>query len=153
MTLEEKIGQMMQVEHGSLVEESDIERYALGSLLAGGNGDPKSNSLQDWTAMYDRYQAHTAQARLKIPLLFGVDALHGHNNVVGAVVFPHNIGLGATRDATLVEEIARATALEVRATGINWSLAPVVAGARAIRWGRTSESYSEDPQVGGKLGA
>jgi beta-glucosidase len=153
MTLEEKIGQMIQLEHGSLIEEADIEKYFMGSLLAGGNGDPKSNSLQDWTDMYDRYQAHTEKTRLKIPLLFGVDALHGHNNVVGAVVFPHNIGLGASRDAALVEEIGRVTAEEVRATGIQWSFAPCLAVVKDQRWGRTYESFSEDSQVVAELGA
>jgi beta-glucosidase len=153
MTLDEKLGQMIQLEHGSLIDESDIEKYFLGSLLAGGNGDPKSNSLQDWTDMYDRYQSHTAKTRLKIPLLFGVDALHGHNNVVGAVVFPHNIGLGAARDAALIEEIGRVTAEEVRATGIQWTFAPCLAVVKDVRWGRTYESFSEDSQLVAELGA
>jgi beta-glucosidase len=153
MTLEEKIGQMTQAEQDKLADLKDIQTYFLGSLLSGGNSDPKTNSLQDWTDMYDRYQAQALQTRLKVPLLYGVDAVHGHNNVLGAVVFPHNIGLGATRDARLVEEAARVTAEEVRATGIQWTFAPCIAVARDIRWGRTYESFSEDPELVAELGA
>jgi beta-glucosidase len=151
MTLDEKVGQMTQGEH-PLADEADVERYFLGSVLSGGNADPKSNGLQDWTDLYDRYQSRALRTRLKIPLLYGVDAVHGHNNVAGAVVFPHNIGLGATRDAKLVEEVARVTAAEVRATGIQWTFAPSVAVARDQRWGRTYESFSEDPQLVAALG-
>jgi beta-glucosidase len=103
--------------------------------------------------MYDRFQARALKTRLGIPILYGVDAVHGHNNVIGAVVFPHNIGLGATRDARLVEEVARITAEEVRATGIQWTFAPCVAVVRDERWGRTYESYSEDPALVAELGA
>src|SRR5262245_3777201 len=95
MTLDEKIGQMTQAEQHQLKDEKDIETYFLGSLLSGGDSDPKTNSLQDWTDTYDRFQAHTANTRLRIPLLYGIDAVHGHNNVEGAVIFPHNVGLGA----------------------------------------------------------
>jgi beta-glucosidase len=150
MTLDEKIGQMVQAEQ--LADEKDIETYFLGSLLSGGDSDPKTNSLQDWTDMYDRYQARALKTRLKIPLLYGVDAVHGHNNVIGAVVFPHHIGLGATRNAKLVEEIGRITAKEVRATGIQWAFAPCVAVVRDERWGRTYESFSEDPALVAELG-
>lgn len=153
MTLEEKIGQMVQAEQHQLVDEKDIETWFLGSLLSGGGSDPKTNSLQDWTDMFDRYQSHALRTRLRIPLLYGVDAVHGHNNVVGAVVFPHNVGLGATRDPKLVEEIARITAAEVRATGIQWTFAPCLAVARDERWGRTYESFSEDPALVAELGA
>jgi beta-glucosidase len=103
--------------------------------------------------MYDGYQKVALQTRLKIPILYGVDAVHGHNNVLGAVVYPHNIALGATRDPKLVEEIARLTAEEVRATGIQWAFAPCVAVARDERWGRTYESFSEDPSLVVELGA
>jgi len=151
MTLAEKIGQMTQAEQGKL-DLADIETYALGSVLSGGNADPATNSFADWREMYDQHQARALKTRLGIPILYGVDALHGHNNVVGAVVFPHNIGLGATRDPRLVEDIARATALEVRATGIQWAFAPCVAVPRDKRWGRTYEGYSEDPQVVAELG-
>jgi beta-glucosidase len=154
MTLEEKVGQMTQAEQEKLADVRDIQTYFLGSLLSGGSSDPKAgNSLQAWTEMYDGYQKQALQTRLKIPLLYGVDAVHGHNNVLGAVVFPHNIGLGATRDPKLVEEIERITAEEVRATGIQWSFAPCVAVARDERWGRTYESFSEDPALVAELGA
>jgi beta-glucosidase len=153
MTLDEKVGQMTQAEQHQLKDEADIATYFLGSLLSGGDSDPRTNSLQDWTDMYDRFQSRALKTRLGIPILYGVDAVHGHNNVIGAVVFPHNIGLGATRDARLVEEIARITAAEVRATGIQWTFAPCVAVVRDERWGRTYESYSEDPALVAELGA
>ena len=152
MTLEEKIGQMVQAEQDKLTDDKDIETYFLGSVLSGGDSDPKTNSLQDWTDMYDRYQARALKTRLKIPLLYGVDAVHGHNNVIGAVLFPHHIGLGATRDAKLVQEIGRVTAEEVRATGIQWAFAPCVAVGRDERWGRTYESFSEEPTLVAELG-
>jgi beta-glucosidase len=153
MTLDEKIGQMTQAEQHQLVDDRDVETYFLGSVLSGGDSDPKTNSLQDWTDTYDRLQARALETRLGIPMLYGVDALHGHNNVEGAVIFPHNIGLGATRDPALVEEIARVTAKEVRATGIQWTFAPCVTVPRDVRWGRSYEGYSEDPALVAKLGA
>ena len=154
MTLDEKVGQMTQAEQDKLADPSDIERYFLGSLLSGGSSDPKpGNSLKAWTDMYDGYQAHALRTRLKIPILYGVDAVHGHNNVLGAVVFPHHIGLGATRDVKLVEEVERVTAEEVRATGIQWAFGPCIAVARDDRWGRTYESYSEDPALVAEMGA
>src|SRR2546428_583301 len=152
MTLDEKIGQMVQAEQDKLTDEKDIETYFLGSLLSGGDSDPRTNSLQDWTDMYDRYQSRALKTRLKIPLLYGVDAVHGHHNVIGAVVFPHHIGLGATRDAKLVQEIGRVTAEEVRATGIQWAFAPCVAVVRDERWGRTYESFAEEPTLVAELG-
>ncbi len=154
MTLEEKIGQMTQPDQSFLKDPADIENYFLGSVLSGGNSDPKAgNSLQAWTDLYDQLQAHSQKTRLRIPLLYGVDAVHGHNNVLGAVVFPHNIGLGCTRDAALVEEVARITAEEVRATGINWAFAPCVTVPQDERWGRTYEGFSEDPRLVRRLGA
>ena len=152
MTLEEKVGQMVQAEQDQVGDGKDIETYFLGSLLSGGNSDPKTNSLQDWTDLYDRVQSHALKTRLKIPLLYGIDAVHGHGNVLGAVIFPHHIGLGATRDAALVEEVQRVTAKEVRATGIHWVFAPCVTVARDERWGRTYESFSEDPALVAELG-
>ncbi|HSB61917.1 MAG TPA: glycoside hydrolase family 3 N-terminal domain-containing protein [Vicinamibacteria bacterium] len=153
MTLEEKVGQMTQPEHGFIKDPGDVAAYFVGSVLSGGNADPRTNSLQDWTDLYDAYQSHALKTRLRIPLLYGVDAVHGHNNVLGAVVFPHNVGLGATRNAKLVEEIGRVTAREVRATGIQWAFAPCVAVPRDERWGRTYEGFSEDPSLVAELGA
>ena len=153
MSLEEKVGQMVQAEITGLKDEGDVEKYFLGSLLSGGNADPKTgNGLNDWTDMYDGYQTRALKTRLAIPILYGVDAVHGHNNVLGAVVFPQNIGLGCTRSARLVEESARVTAVEVRATGINWTFAPCVAVPRDERWGRTYEGFGETPELAGVLG-
>jgi beta-glucosidase len=154
MTLEEKIGQMTQAENCKLQSDTDIQKYFLGSVLSGGNADPENgNSLQAWTDLYDRYQKQALQTRLAIPILYGIDALHGHNNVLGAVIFPHNIGLGCTRDPNLVREIARITALEIRATGINWTFAPCVTVPQDIRWGRTYEGFSENTELVKILGA
>ena len=152
MTLDEKVGQMTQAEMHQLVDIKDVETYFLGSILSGGDSDPKTNSLADWTDTYDRLQTHALATRLKIPILYGVDAVHGHNNVIGATVFPHNVGLGATGNAKLVEEIGVATAKEVRATGIQWTFAPCVAVVRDERWGRTYESFGEDPKLVATLG-
>lgn len=154
MTLAEKIGQMTQAEISGLEDPDDVQTYFLGSVLSGGNADPAAgNSLEAWTAAYEDLQRRALQTRLGIPLLYGVDAVHGHSNVLGAVIFPHNIGLGATRNAELVERVNRVTAAEVKATGINWNFAPCVCVARDIRWGRTYESFAEDPGVAGELGA
>lgn len=153
MTLDEKIGQMTQAEQDALKDLSDIDTLFLGSVLSGGNSDPKEgNSLQAWTAMYERVQARTQLTRLKIPLLYGVDAVHGHSNVVGAVIFPHNIGLGCTRNPRIVERAARVTADEVLATGIQWTFAPCVAVPRDERWGRTYEGFGETPELAVSLG-
>ena len=154
MTLAEKIGQMTQVDQEYLPDPGDIERYFIGSLLSGGNSDPADgNTLQAWTDLYERYQAHTRNTRLQIPLLYGVDAVHGHSNVLGAVIFPHNIGLGATRNAELVRRISEITAKEMRATGIHWTFAPCICVPRDERWGRSYEGFSEDPELVAELGA
>jgi beta-glucosidase len=148
MTLDEKIGQMTQPEQDALKDPGDLENLFIGSVLSGGNSDPKEgNSLEAWTNLYNRIQEHSARTRLKIPILYGIDAVHGHNNVLGAVIFPHNIGLGCTRNPALVEKISRATAEEVRATGIQWAFAPCVTVPQDIRWGRTYEGFSEDPNI------
>ncbi len=153
MTLEEKIGQMTQADYGSLKDPADIENYFLGSVLSGGDSDPKEgNSLQAWTDLYDNLQQRTGKTRLRIPILYGIDAVHGHHNVLGAVVFPHNIGLGCTRNPALVEKMERITAEEVRATGINWVFAPCVTVPQDERWGRTYEGFSEDPKLVAELG-
>ncbi|HEX8920869.1 MAG TPA: glycoside hydrolase family 3 N-terminal domain-containing protein, partial [Pyrinomonadaceae bacterium] len=153
MTLDEKIGQMTQAEQDALKDPADIETYFLGSLLSGGSSDPKAgNSLEAWTELYDRYQTRAMKTRLAIPLLYGIDAVHGHNNVLGATVFPHNIGLGCTRNPRLIEAAARVTAEEVRATGIQWTFAPCVTVVRDERWGRTYEGFGESPELARDLG-
>ncbi|MGC3961707.1 MAG: glycoside hydrolase family 3 N-terminal domain-containing protein [Verrucomicrobiota bacterium] len=153
MTLAEKIGQMTQVDSNALHDKADIQKYALGSVLSGGGSDPKDNTPQSWLQLANECQAWAQKTRLKIPLLYGVDAVHGHNNVLGAVIFPHHIGLGATRNVALVEQAARVTAKEIAGTGINWNFAPCVAVAQDARWGRTYESYSDSPELAGALGA
>lgn len=153
MTLAEKIGQMTQVDTAALADKSHIQKYALGSVLSGGGSDPADNTPQSWLQLAETCQAWSQKTRLKIPLLYGVDAVHGHNNVLGAVIFPHNVGLGATRNADLVQQAARVTAREIAGTGINWTFAPCVAVAQDARWGRTYESFSDAPAVAGELGA
>jgi beta-glucosidase len=155
MTLDEKVGQMTQAEQSEMSKDfSEVDALFLGSVFSGGNSDPTpENTLKDWTDMYDRLQARSQKTRLKIPILFGVDAVHGHSNVVGATIFPHNIGLGATRDAKLVEEVNRLTALEVRASGIQWAFSPCVTTPQDIRWGRTYEGFGEDPALVAEMGA
>ena len=152
MSLAEKIGQMTQVEKNSITPE-DVKNYAIGSVLSGGGGAPKTNTPLAWREMVNEFQQAALKSRLKIPLLYGVDAVHGHNNVIGATIFPHNIGLGATRDPKLVEQIARATAREILATGIHWNFAPCVAVPQDIRWGRTYEGYGADSGLVAELGA
>ncbi len=146
MTLEEKVGQMTLVEKNSILAE-DISGKFIGALLSGGGGYPTPNTPHEWLAMVNRFQEHALGTRLGIPIIYGVDAVHGHAAVEGAVVFPHNIGLGATRDLELVERIGRATALEMAATNIYWNFGPVVAVPQDIRWGRTYEGYSEDTEL------
>jgi beta-glucosidase len=130
-----------------------MQKYFIGSVLSGGDSDPKEgNSLQAWTDLYDKVQGEALKTRLAIPILYGIDAVHGHSNVVGSVIFPHNIALGCTRDAALVEKIGKITGEEVRATGIQWTFAPCVTVPQDIRWGRTYEGFSEDPSVVKVLG-
>ena len=153
MTLEEKIGQMVQVDSDALKDKSHIQKYLLGSVLSGGGSDPVDNSPQSWLKLTQECQSWAGKTRLHIPLLYGIDAVHGHNNVLGAVIFPHNIGLGATHNPALVERAARVTAEEVAGTGINWVFAPCLAVAQDPRWGRTYESCSDTPGLVGELGA
>lgn len=143
MNMDEKIGQMIQVERNSL-RGGDIEEYRLGSVLSGGGSAPLRNDLNNWVQMIKGYQQEAASTRLGIPLIYGIDAVHGHNTVAGAVVFPHNIGLGAADDPVLMREIAAVTAEEMLATGIPWNFAPCVAVVQDPRWGRYYESYGEN---------
>jgi len=151
MTLDEKIGQMTQADISFLKVETDIAADHLGSLLSGGDSDPSSNTPEAWADLYDRYQSIALTTRLGIPIIYGIDAVHGHNNVVGATIFPHNIGLGATRNPALLEQIGEVTAQEVVGTGIRWTFAPCLCVARNERWGRTYESYGENPEIGESL--
>lgn len=149
MTLEQKLGQMLQPERQAVTPD-DVRQHHIGSVLSGGGSCPGDNRPADWIAMNDAYWAASMSVddgRTPIPLLYGVDAIHGHANVLGATVFPHNIGLGAANDPDLLERIARATAREILATGVEWTFAPTLAVARDLRWGRTYESYSEDPAL------
>lgn len=146
MTLAEKIGQMTLVEKDSLVT-ADIKTKAIGAVLSGGGGAPRLNQPAEWLKMVTEFQEQAMQTRLAIPLLYGIDAVHGHSNVVGAVLFPHNIGLGAANNEELMAQIGRVTAVETTATGIYWNYAPAVSVPRDIRWGRTYEGYSENTDL------
>lgn len=152
MTIEEKIGQMTLIENNSL-QPGDVGEMMLGGVLSGGDGAPDPNTPEAWADMIDSFQREALSTRLAIPLLYGVDAVHGHALLQGATVFPHNIGLGATGNAELVEQIGRATAIEAAATGVNWNYGPVLAVVDDIRWGRTYEAYGADPTLVAELGA
>ena len=152
MTLDEKIGQITQVDHRYLEQKSDIKTYFLGSLLSGGGSAPDTNNPRSWVRMYNKYQDFALDTRLAIPLIYGIDAVHGHNNVYGATIFPHNIGLGCSNDEELVQKISEATAREILATGLDWTFAPCLAVSQDERWGRTFESYSEDTEIVTRLG-
>ena len=153
MTLDERIGQMVQADLSCLHDHADVQKYALGSVLSGGGSKPPENSPQGWLRSCNELQSWALKTRLKIPLLYGIDAVHGHNDVVGTVIFPHHIGLGATRNAKLVEQAERITALEVAGTGIRWAFAPCVAVVQDERWGRTYESYGQSPDLVSELAA
>jgi len=152
MTLAEKIGQMTQPEKGS-VRPGDVAALGLGSVISGGGGNPTPNTPQAWAGMVRGYQEEALRSRLGIPLLYGVDAVHGHNNVRGATLFPHLIGLGATADAGLVRRVARATAVECAATGVRWDFAPMVSVVQDARWGRYYEAFGDDTALVSELGA
>ncbi|WP_328990570.1 glycoside hydrolase family 3 C-terminal domain-containing protein [Kribbella sp. NBC_01245] len=151
MTLDEKLGQMIQAERLGIGDPVDIATYGVGSLLSGGSSQPTPNTPQAWADMYDGFQRQALASRLGIPLIYGVDAVHGHNGVYGATVFPHNIGLGATRNPRLAERIGVVTAKEVAGTGIDWNFAPCLCVVRNDRWGRTYESFGEVPQLASSL--
>ena len=152
MSLEEKVGQVIQTDISAIVPD-DLRRYPLGSILAGGDSGPHGDERARpaaWLELVRDFRAVSTEARpghVPIPVLFGIDAVHGHNNIVGAVLFPHNVGLGAARDPDLVRRIGAATAEQVAATGMDWTFAPALAVPRDARWGRTYEGYSEDPAV------
>jgi beta-glucosidase len=152
LTLEEKVGQIIQAEINSVTPE-EVRLYHLGSVLNGGGGWPgaeKESTVADWVALADAFWEASMDASdgfQAIPILWGLDAVHGHNNVIGATLFPHNIGLGAANDPELIREVGRVTAREVAVTGQDWNFGPTVAVVRDDRWGRTYESYSEDPEI------
>ncbi|MDX3855540.1 glycoside hydrolase family 3 protein [Streptomyces sp. AK02-01A] len=147
MSPAEKAGQMTQAERNALTAQSDIATYDLGSLLSGGGSVPTPNTPAAWAKMIDAYQLRAQATRYQIPLIYGVDAVHGHNNVVGATIMPHNIGIGATRDPEVAGKTGAVTASEVRATGVPWDFAPCLCVSRDERWGRTYEAFGEDPAL------
>jgi beta-glucosidase len=147
MSLEEKAGQMTQAERGAVGAGDDIATYALGSLLSGGGSTPTPNTPDAWAKMIDGFQLRAQATRFQIPLIYGVDAVHGHNNLTGATIMPHNIGIGASRDPQLAYQEGSVTAAEVRATGIPWDFAPCLCVSRDERWGRSYESFGEDPAL------
>src|SRR3954453_13089596 len=160
MTLEEKVGQMTQAERAQFDKAGEanpsdnddlITTWWLGSILSGGGSTPPENTPKAWADMVDRYQRRALATPLGIPLIYGIDSVHGDGNMLGATVFPHNIGLGATRDPDLVREVEHITASETRSTGPQWSFAPCICAARDDRWGRTYESFSEDPRLVEKM--
>ena len=156
MTVEDKVGQIVQ---GDLdfVTPRDLERYRLGSVLNGGNTSPNKNqyaSADEWKELSRAfYEASPSVGGIKIPFIWGTDAVHGHNNLIGATIFPHNIGLGATRNPELMKQIGSAVALEVLSTGVVWTFAPALSVPRNDRWGRTYEGFAEEPELVGQLGS
>lgn len=152
MTLAEKIGQMTQASVES-ISPAEVADHHIGSVLSGGNGNPSPNTPATWADMVHSFLDAGSATRLGVPLLYGVDAVHGHGSVGGATVFPHNIGLGSAGDADLVERIGEATRTEMLATGIRWAFAPTVAVPQDIRWGRTYEGFGRDPELVSALGA
>lgn len=149
MTIEQKVGQIIQADI-SAISPDDLKTFPLGSILAGGNsgpyGDERANAAK-WKALVDAFRSTSRANGAGIPILFGVDAVHGHSNLPGATIFPHNIGLGATRDPELIQRIGAATATEIAASGIEWTFAPTLAAPQDVRWGRTYEGYSSDPAL------
>jgi len=153
LTLAEKVGQMTQADQTYLHDLDDLQKYHLGSLLSGGDSDPKAgNDFHSWRDLYNRFQTRAVKTNPRIPILYGIDDVHGNSNVIGATIFPHNIGLGCTRNAELVEKAGRITAIEVRAIGVQWGFAPCVTVPQDVRWGRTYEGFSESPDVVKVLG-
>jgi len=141
------------VDMAALKDKSDVQKYFLGSVLSGGGSDPADNRPETWLKAVTEFRELALQTRLKIPLLYGIDAVHGHNNILGAVIFPHHVGMGATHNPALVEKAERVTAEEIEGTGIQWAFAPCIAVSRDIRWGRSYESFGESPDLVSELGA
>ena len=152
MTLREKIGQMALVEKNSLSNTEDIATYGLGGVLSGAGAKPEVNTAKGWESMIERYKTAALESRLSIPILYGVDAVHGHALLPGSVVFPHQIGLGATGDADVVNKIAQVTARDLQNVGVNWNYAPNLDLPTDIRWGRVYEAFSDDPALTSRLG-
>ena len=153
MTLDEKIGQMTQIDKSAIKSGREIHELFIGSVLSGADSLPRPNTPETWIDMYDGYQSQALSTRLGIPLVYGVDAVHGHGGLKGATIFPHHIGLGCTRSPELVQAVARVTAREVAATGIDWTFGPCIAVPRDERWGRTYEGFGEAPELAESLGA
>jgi beta-glucosidase len=148
LTVEEKAGQMIQAERGN-ISVQQLQEYGIGSILSGGGSHPNGyeSSISDWYTMYYNYQEAASASSSGIPIIYGIDAVHGNNNLYGATIFPHNIGLGAANDPDLMYEIGQATAEEMLVTGINWNFAPALSVVQDIRWGRTYEGFSENPAI------
>ena len=152
MTLEEKVGQVIQADITS-IKPQDLKTYPLGSVQAGGNSSPNNDErapASEWVRLLREFRAANKTYwgdRETIPIIFGIDAVHGHSNIVGATIFPHNVGLGAANDAALIRRIGEITAVEVAVTGADWTYAPTVTVPRDDRWGRSYEGYSEDPEI------
>src|SRR3954452_2723841 len=160
MSLDEKLGQMTQIDRRYLSDESDLATFVLGSVFywrgsvfSGGGSAPEPNDPETWADMVDRFQRVALSTRLGIPILYGTDAVHGHNNLHGATIYPHQIGLGAANDRDLNQRIGAALATEVVATGPRWTFAPCIAVARNERWGRTFESPGEHPSLASAMAA
>ncbi len=152
MTLEEKIGQMSLVDKNSLTKIKDISRYNLGAVMSGAGAKPAINNPQSWFDMIAEIKSEASNSRLEIPILYGLDANHGHSNVLGATIFPHAIGLGASYNNELVKQVAVATSEELRTTGVNWDFSPSIDAPKDIRWGRVYEAFSDSPELNGSLG-
>ena len=155
MTVEEKVGQIIQGDLDFITPE-DVKEFKIGSVLNGGNTAPngdKYSSVDDWKALSKKlYEASPVYKGIRVPVLWGTDAVHGHNNVIGATLFPHNIGLGATQNEELLRNIGEVIALEVLSTGVAWTFAPTIAVPQNDSWGRTYEGFSENPILVSKLG-
>ena len=152
MTEAEKLGQMVLIEKNSINNINDISKYNLGALLSGGGAGPKTDTPLAWLEMINSFQAAAKDTCLGIPLLYGIDSVHGHGNVLGATIFPHAIGLGASQDPDLVKRVAKATADEMAATGIYWNFAPNLDVVQDIRWGKTYETFGSNTDTVAQLG-